>query len=209
MNCFHRLVIGSFFSGCKEEIYRDLTCYTGVDFENQSTVITGDSLSGNVVISAVEKKNCIDLIISDMISNAEVKVIKSMYKSIRIKMTDSAPMYKFWERAREFLDPKYVLNRSIVGVSNVVIDNALTNILDTKIENDPRYEYTGEYAKFKIMGSRTVDHLILGIKDEMIVLSALVRKGFSETEIAEELTDNITDSRVVYNFVDSVQLINM
>ena len=50
MNCFHRLVIASFFTGIKEEIYHDMTCYTGVDFENRSTVITGDSLQGNVHI---------------------------------------------------------------------------------------------------------------------------------------------------------------
>ena len=123
-------------------------------------------------------------------------------------MTDSAPMYKLWEKSSDFLEPEYVLNKTLVGVSNVIIDNAPTTILDMKIESEFQYGYEGEYAKFKIMGARTIDYLLLGINGEKIVLSALVKKGVAEEKVVEELNVNLINSQVIYNFVDSVRLVN-
>jgi len=206
MNCYTRLSIQSMFSELKNKLYPDLNYFIGIDVEEGSTCISAETSNDNIGFRVQEKKNYTGIYVTDIDDvRAEIATAKVVNGLFTLKYSDTQKVYKTIKACMEYLSPENVVANTVVSMMNALLDNAFCNV-DNMKHIGCNYDYTDGF-RFKIMGTKTVDGLVWGVKDNKIVLTALSRPNVKEEKLIEELNENILIATNVYAFVDSVQVI--
>lgn len=209
MNCYQRLAVTSYLSQIVcSGICPDLSYVIGMNPESGSTSITGVSDKTNIAIRTLEKNGFVSVELTDMDRyNTDYKTLE-MYGNIRLQYNDTHKMYWVVKESAYLMDPAQVVADTFVAVSNAIFDNVFNNSKYTDFIGK-EYGFV-DAVVIKVIGMMNIEKLVYGVmKGKMTLLVFPKDEYVKQDELVTELTDNILVYQNLYNFIDSVRVVDL
>lgn len=209
MNCYQRLAVTSYFSQLVcSGVLPDLSYVVGLNPESGSTCISGNSEKSNVAIRTLEKNGFVSVELTDMDNyNSDYKTL-DMYGNIRLQYNDTHKMYWIVKESAYLMDPEQVIADTLVAVSNAIFDNVFNNSKHTDFIGR-EYGFV-DAVVIKMIGMMNIEKLVYGVmKGKMTLMVFPKDESVQQDDLVTELTDNILVYQNMYNFLDSIRIVNL